>query len=240
MLAHLESLYDGVHYFLVPLAEEDNPARIPVVKYAVVVRPQCYGSGKPAGDINHHKRYPHSRGQTHYPTSPLLQALFERRKVSDGLHLPVADNDVRFSIQNGGNQTWDVGLWVLIISIGINDNVGAQFQACVKSSLKANSQTLMPWQTYDVVDPHPACHFHRLVGAAVVNDQSLDNVDARDGGRHIDQGSWQTLFFVVTRNLDNEVHSSRAITKLMLDCSMVIAGEQELKRPCSRVQFVLT
>ena len=67
---------------------------------------------------------------------------------------------------------------VLVVGVGVDDDVGAELQAGVEPRLEAGGEALVVGQADDVLDPALAGDLDRAVGAAVVDHQQLDLVDA--------------------------------------------------------------
>src|SRR4026209_1929650 len=84
-------------------------------------------SPKPAGGVLNGG----SRSLADNPTAELLQLLFGSRKVIDGIDITGANNEVGFSPQNGLDERRDVSAKVLIVRIGVDNNVGTALQTGV-------------------------------------------------------------------------------------------------------------
>ena len=104
----------------------------------------------------------------------------------DLVDLAVADDHVGLAGEDRRDQLGDVGAAVLVVGVGVDDDVGAEFQAGVEPGLEAGGQALVVGQADDVLDPALAGDRDGAVGLAVVDHQQLDLVDAvraRGGGR---------------------------------------------------------
>ena len=66
-------------------------------------------------------------------------------------------------------------------------------------------ESLVAAQADDVIDAGSARDVGRAVARPVVDDEHLDDVDARDGSRQIGQRRRQRLGLVEARNLDDEL-----------------------------------
>ena len=74
---------------------------------------------------------------------------------------------------------------VLVVGVGVDDDVGAELQAGVEPGLEARGQALVVREPDDVVDAVLARHLDGAVGRAVVDDEPLDDVEARDLAREV-------------------------------------------------------
>ncbi len=78
------------------------------------------------------------------------------------------------------DQLRDVAAEVLVVGVGVDDDVGAELQRRVEAGLEAGRQALVVRQLDDVVDAVRARDLDRAVGRAVVDHEHLDLVEARD------------------------------------------------------------
>ena len=105
----------------------------------------------------------------------------------------------------------DVGAAVLVVGVGVDDDVGAELEAGVEAGLEAGREALVVGQADDVLDPVLAGDLDRAVGRAVVDHQQLDLVDARRSARgrsaivagsvasSLRQGIWMISFMGAVR-----------------------------------------
>jgi hypothetical protein len=77
------------------------------------------------------------------------------------------------------HQLRDVGRVVLVVGVGVDDQVGAQLEARVEPRLERGREALVVRKADDVLDAVRARDLDGPVGRAVVDDQPLDRVDAR-------------------------------------------------------------
>jgi hypothetical protein len=143
--------------------------------------------------------------------APPLEHLLDRREVRDLVGLAVADHHVRAPLEDRRHQPGDVGTRVLVVGVGVDDQVGAELEAGVEPGLEARREALVVGQTDDVVDAARARHVHRAVGGAVVYDEPLDGVDARDLARQVLERPGERLLLVEAGNLDDELHAARLV-----------------------------
>ncbi len=142
----------------------------------------------------------------HNTRADVLQELFEGRKVLELLDLPVAHDHVGLARQDGLDEQRDLAAGVLVVGVGIDNDVGAEAQARVDAGLVGICQAAPGGVTDDVIDPGSPGAGHGLVGATVVDEQYFDDVDARDTAWHVADDFGDGFFFVERRDLDNQLH----------------------------------
>jgi hypothetical protein len=103
-----------------------------------------------------------------------------------------------------------IGAAVLVVGVGVDDDVGAQFQAGVEARLEAGREALVVGQADDVLDPAFAGHLDRAVSAAVVDHQQLHLVDAGHLARQVGDRRGQRRLLVEARDLDDQLHRRAA------------------------------
>ena len=94
--------------------------------------------------------------------------------------------------RRSARRAWRVRAAVLVVGIGVDDHVGAELQGRVDAGLEGGREALVVGQAHDVVDAVRARDRDRVVGRAVVDDEPLDLVEARQpraGGRRASAGS---------------------------------------------------
>ena len=101
---------------------------------------------------------------------------------------------------------------VLVVGVGVDDDVGAELQRGVEARLEARGQALVVRQPDDVVDAVLAGDLDRAVGRAVVDDQPLDDVEAGDLAREVGQRRRERVLLVEARDLDDQLHRARRAT----------------------------
>ncbi len=130
---------------------------------------------------------------SHDPAAESLQGFLLAREVLDLVDLAIADDHVGLAGEDRRQQLRDVGAAVLVVGVGVDDDVGAELEAGVEPRLEAGRQALVVGQADDVLDAVLAGDLDRAVGRAVVDDQQLDRVDARRsaaGCRRSSRGGW--------------------------------------------------
>ena len=139
---------------------------------------------KAAGGVGHRR----IGGQADHPTTPALQESLQRGEMGDGLGLPVADDDVGPAGHNRPDQGRHGLAGVLVVAIGVDDDVGPQTQAGVQPGLKDRRQPPVVGVADDVVHSMGPGHGHSVISAAVVDDQRFQPADAVNLLRQIGQG----------------------------------------------------
>ena len=108
--------------------------------------------------------------------------------MGDVPRLSIADNHICATVQDGLNQLGDVCSAVLIVTVGIDDDVGSCPQREIKATGKGAGQTTVGAMPKHMFDAQGARRVARAIGAAVIHDQDLDVVDAWDSPRNISHG----------------------------------------------------
>ncbi|HET6965849.1 MAG TPA: hypothetical protein VFH58_13825 [Acidimicrobiales bacterium] len=124
----------------------------------------------------------------------------------DLVRLAVGHDDVGHLVEDRGDQVRDALARVLVVPVGVDEDVGAHLQGLQRAVLEGLAQTHVAGVVDEVAHPEAAGHLHRGVGAPVVDDQVLDLVDARDLLRHLLEHQREGLLLVETRDLDHEFH----------------------------------
>jgi hypothetical protein len=95
---------------------------------------------------------------------------------------------------------------VLVVGVGVDDDVGAELERGVEPGLEARGQALVVGEPDDVVDAVRARDLDGPVGRPVVDDQPLHDVEARDLAREVGQRDGEGLLLVQARDLDDQLH----------------------------------
>ena len=135
---------------------------------------------------------------------------WEVRQTHD---LPVADDDVRFPPQDGGDQRRDVRRIILAVGIQVDDDVRSQAQGHVKSGLKGGRQPPVPPVPHDDVRPRGAGDLPRPIGRAVIHHQDRDPFHPRDLPGDLPNHPAHGLRFVIGRDLNHNVHGTSALPR---------------------------
>ena len=108
--------------------------------------------------------------------------------------------------ENRLNECDNIGTAVLVISIGIDNNIGTEFEAGVKTRFEGMAQTAIFWESDNMIHAMFARDLRRAIRRTIVNDQNLDFVNTGNFARNILNRIWQGLFFVEAGDLDNQFH----------------------------------
>ena len=96
---------------------------------------------------------------THEPSR--CSDFFSGEKCSIVIDLAVADDHVGAALDDRRDELGDVAAVVLVVGVGVDDDVGAELQARVQAGLEAGGQALVVRQPHDVVDSVGARHRDR-------------------------------------------------------------------------------
>ena len=147
---------------------------------------------------------PAARLTTRLPS--FWSALLGRREVLDQVHLAVGDDDVGRALDDRPHEVGDALLRVLVVAVGVDDDVGAELQRVVDAVLEGAGQSLVAGVPDEVGHAEGAGDLDRPVGGAVVDDDDDDLVDALDRPRDRLQDRREGLLLVQARHLHDELH----------------------------------
>ena len=136
----------------------------------------------------------------------VLQEAFCPGKMCDAVGLAVANDQLGSAGQDGLDQLDDVAAKVLVVAIGVDDDIGAQLKAGVETRLEGMSQAAVAGKPDDVVRPGLAGDFAGAVGGAIVDDEDFDLVYAFDPARDGCNGLRQGPLFVEAGDLHDQLH----------------------------------
>lgn len=119
----------------------------------------------------------------------------------------VADDDVGAAVEDRLDQARDIGALVLIVAVGIDDDVGAEPQAGVEPDAEGARQALVVLVDENMIDAKLPRHLDRAVRRSIADDEDFHVIDAVDLARNIRHRRRQRLLFVVTGNLNNQLHA---------------------------------
>ncbi len=124
----------------------------------------------------------------------------------DGLGFPVGDDGIGTAIQDRLDQLRYALLFVLVVAIGEDDDVGSELQAAGKAVPERAAQPLVLPVADDVLYAMTSSHFDGSVGTSVVNDDNIDIVYAVDSFRDRLKYQWKSFFLVQARDHYDEFH----------------------------------
>jgi hypothetical protein len=126
--------------------------------------------------------------------------------VGDGVGLAVADDDVGAAGEDRRDQAGDVLAAVLVVGVGVDDDVGAEAHARVEAGHVHGREAAVAREAEHVVHADLRGVLGGAVGAAVVDDEDLDAVDAREAARQVGEGLPEVVPLVEAGDLDEELH----------------------------------
>ncbi len=110
--------------------------------------------------------------------------------------MSVTNNDVCLAIDDWLNQVGNTVLWVLVVAIGIDDDVGAVTQSIVNTVSETACQPHIATVMHEVFNAKLFGDFNGFVSRSVIDNQPLDFVDVWQLLRHFFKYEWQRRFFV--------------------------------------------
>ena len=153
------------------------------------------------------------RGAPHHGAAHALEALLDRREVLELRDLAVADHHVGAARDDRLDQLRDVARVVLVVGVGVHDDVGAELEARVEPGLERGGEALVVREPDDVVDAVRARDVDRAVGRAVVDHEPLDRVDAGHLAGEVGERLRELLFLVLAGDLDDELQSANCVRR---------------------------
>ncbi len=109
------------------------------------------------------------------------------------------------------DQGRDVAAVVLVIGVGVDDDVCARVDGGVQPLGEGGGETAVAVEADDVADAELAGDFGGAIGAAIVDHQELNGSDARDLAGEGGDGLGKRLLLVVARYLDDKIHGERRV-----------------------------
>jgi hypothetical protein len=101
----------------------------------------------------------------------------------------------------------------LVVGVGIDDDVGAEAQTIVDAGLIGVGEASPGRVADDMIDAGGTGDGHGIVGAAVVDEQDLDHINARDLAGDIADHLGNGFCFIERRDLDDELHDNLRLCK---------------------------
>lgn len=120
---------------------------------------------------------------------------------SVGLSIP--NDDLRPAFQDGSAELRDVEAGILIVAVGIDDDIGAKPQARVDTGSEGNCKAFVALVVDNIISTALVRYLDRSVGAAVIYDKDLDAVDPLYIPGYVGEGCRQSGFLVKAGNLNN-------------------------------------
>ena len=174
-------------------------------------------------------------GDAHYPAAEPLQQLLGQRKMLDGLDGSRADDDVRLVRQYRRGQARNVVGVVLIVGVGVDDDVGTEPYAVLQAGDECLRQSLVARVTHHVIDMIVPCYPDGIVAAAIVDDKPLHLVESGNRSWQRRQRRRQRLCLVVAGDLDDQLHGSTLVPFSVSVCSRTSSRMSSTIRSSSSV-----
>jgi len=130
----------------------------------------------------------------------------------DAIDLTIAYDKLGFSIPNRRDDFFNAAPTILIIAIGVHDNICAKLQALIDPDRKGMGQSAIKWQPYDMVNAARPGNFRSPIRTAVIDDQKFDFIEAFYFTRQIPNRKRQCFCFIETRNLNNQLQNQPLTT----------------------------
>src|SRR5690606_3865429 len=124
--------------------------------------------------------------------------LFYRRKMFDFFYWSCSNYDVSPPFQNRACQSGNIIGIVLVVSVGINDNVRSKVKCSVDASHKCAGKSSVPAKTDYMMNTIPLGDFYRIVCAAVVNNEPFHLIKPLNLFRQVRQGLRKAMLLVIT------------------------------------------
>ena len=120
--------------------------------------------------------------------------------------LAVRDDDVGAPPKNRREKIGDPLLRVLVVAVGVDDDVGAMGQGVVDAVAEGPREALVFGVPDEVRDAAGASRSNGAVSRSVVDDEDLKLVDALDRAGNRLENHGKRRFFVETGYLDEDLH----------------------------------
>lgn len=111
--------------------------------------------------------------------------------------------------EHRGGEGGDVAGVVLVIGVGVDDDIGAVVQAGREAAAEGAREAEIAAVADDVIDAVALCDLHGLVGAAVVDDEPFDALEAGHLAGQGVEGEAERGGLVVAGDLDDQLHGRR-------------------------------
>ena len=115
------------------------------------------------------------------PTAQPLERALERREMRHRMHAPIANHDLGPARHDGGHQPLDILAHILVVGVGVDDDVRTVTQAGLETGDKGPRQPQIARLAHDMVHAQRRGYLCRAVLGAVVDDQNFQFIDAGQG-----------------------------------------------------------
>ena len=137
------------------------------------------------------------------PASEMLEFFLERREMLGLVNGALTNDDVRFAFQDWTNQFFNIVAAVLVVRVGIDDDIGTVPQAGIQSCHEAFGEAFVASEVHNIMDTPVFGHLDSVVLTAIVDDEIFDCINAVDMFGEGIESDFQGFCFVVAGNLNN-------------------------------------
>ena len=125
----------------------------------------------------------------------------------------LANHNVGFPFKDRADKLGDVRAVILVVRVGVDDDVRPKMQAGVQPGHKAACQPLVALEADNVVHPKAPRLRHGAVAAAVVDDQGFNLINAVNLPGQVFQRHMERFFLIIAGNLDNQFHIHEPLSR---------------------------
>ncbi len=137
-----------------------------------------------------------------------MQETLDQREVRDLIGVPVPHHQVGPAGKDRLDQPRNLMAAILVVAVGIDDDVGASPQTGVDAGLEGHRQAPGLPKTDDVLDPRFPRQLHGAIRAPVIDDQDLDLIHPGNLARNVRQSLDQAVLLVEARDLYDQFHET--------------------------------
>jgi hypothetical protein len=94
-----------------------------------------------------------------------------------GVNGAFANDDIGRTVKDGADQFFNIIAAVLVIGIGVDDDVSAIPQTGVKACHKALGEAFVAAEVYDVMDAPASGDLYGIIFAAVIDDEIFNSIN---------------------------------------------------------------
>lgn len=143
---------------------------------------------------------------------------------------PAPDDNVGRALDNRRHQFWDVSCIILIVGIGVDNNVRAKPQTTIQAGDKTFGESLVFREPNNMIDAVFKSHPHRIISAPVIDDQPLHHIEPLYRSRQYGQGDGQGFLLIVAGDLDNQLFHLETLFSIAFKPRLRLNRPQKQKR----------
>ena len=133
-----------------------------------------------------------------------MELLFHRRKFFDVADVSVTNDHVGRALGQRLHEIGDCTCVVLVVRVGIDDEVRAEFETGVQPSLERRCQSAVLRELHHVIDAMGTRDLNGRIGRSVIDDQPFHHVYSWHAARQGAERHGKLILLIETRNLDYE------------------------------------